>query len=78
MAKAEKTTAEASTLDTEQDRYPEIRQALRRILESAEVGTGQVERLEVFFHASGDATYRYWAPRAEESEGGYIPPEDLS
>jgi hypothetical protein len=48
---------------------------MRRIIESADLPDTPIERLEVNFLASGDATYRFWLPRAEDSEGGYIPPE---
>lgn len=48
--------------------------ALRRILEDADFDDVPIERLEVYCHASGDVTYRFWYPRAEESEGGWLPP----
>jgi hypothetical protein len=75
MANPGKSAGVPSTLDTDSDRYPTFNRAMRRILEHAELPETPIERLEVNFLASGDATYRYWEPRAEESDGGYIPPE---
>jgi hypothetical protein len=45
---------------------------MRRILQEAEIEDVPIERLEVNFLASGEVTYRYWAPRAEEPEGGAL------
>lgn len=56
------------------DRYPEFNQAMRRIIQEADIPDGPIERVEVTFLASGEATYRVWQARAEESEGGYLPP----
>jgi hypothetical protein len=66
--------AQEETFDALRDRHEDFRSALQRILAEGNIEEGPVERLEVFIHASGDLTYRYWAPRAEESEGGYLPP----
>lgn len=55
------------------DRYPNIYDLLRALEESGELPNGPVERLEITCLASGEATYRMWEPRAEESEGGYLP-----
>ena len=57
------------------DRYPNFDKAMRRIMRDAELPSGPIERLEVTFLASGEATYRVWAARAEEPDGGYLPPE---
>jgi hypothetical protein len=64
----------ASTVDTDADRYPSTVEGLRRVIRDAELPEGGIERLEVRFLASGEATYRVWLPRAEEPEGGYLPP----
>lgn len=64
------------TTDTDTDRYPTLAQILSRILDDSDLLDLRVERLEVTLFASGEATYRVWAPRAEESDGGYYgPPE---
>lgn len=75
MAKLAGTTEQEAPFDPDVDRHPDFNRAMRRILQEADIPDGPIERLEVFFHASGDATYRIWAPRAEDSEGGYLPPE---
>jgi hypothetical protein len=72
-----KETKEAKPkVDTDTDRYPNAVDAMRRIIQTADLPEGPVERIEVTFLAGGDATYRVWAARAVESEGGYIPPPD--
>ena len=47
---------------------------MQRILKEAELPEGTIERLEVTFLASGEGTYRVWPARAEDPEGGYLPP----
>jgi hypothetical protein len=66
--------SEEGTFDHNVDRYPEFGPAMRRIVAEAEIPDGPIERIEVTFLADGSATYRVWAPRADESDGGYIPP----
>lgn len=61
-------------LDHNVDRYPTFVQGIRRILQEGDFEDIPIDRLEVRFLASGEATYRYWAPRAEDAEGGYLPP----
>lgn len=61
--------------DSDVDHHPTFTRALRRILQESEIEDEPIERLEVFIHASGELTYRYWRPRAEESDGGYLPRE---
>jgi hypothetical protein len=56
------------------DRYPPLTKVLQTIIGQADLPEGPVERLEVHVFASGDATYRVWEPRADESEGGYLEP----
>ena len=76
MAKAGK-EAQAQ-VDTDQDRYPNLKQCLQQIGNSTEFADRSVERLEFHFFANGEATYRFWEPRALEPEGGYIPGPDHS
>lgn len=54
------------------DRYPTLDQVISAIQSWEDFPTGQVERIEVFLHASGEATWRVWTPRAEEPLGGYV------
>jgi hypothetical protein len=59
-------------VDTDVDRYPRFSETLSRILEDEDISQMQVERIEINLFASGDATYRVWAPKAEDPEGGYL------
>jgi hypothetical protein len=59
-------------VDTDSDRYPDIADVLAAMQEDEEIQQGPVERIEVSCLANGDATYRVWAPRAEEAVGGFI------
>ena len=70
---AKQTQSKNQETDTDTDRYPEVKEALNRILSDAELPKGPVERIEVTFLASGEATYRVWQARAEEPDGGYLP-----
>lgn len=54
------------------DRYPNLSQVLTRIQQEPEIPKEGVERVEVTCLASGEATYRVWAARAEEPVGGYL------
>jgi hypothetical protein len=74
----ENRSVDRQTVDTERDRFPDLIDVINAIVE-ADVGEETpVERLEVFCHASGEATYRYWTPRAEFPEVGYFPAEKLN
>lgn len=70
----------ATPADTEQpgDNYPDLMETLHLLPEQEDFPTGQVERVEVYLRASGDATWRVWTPRADEPIGGYISPDDFS
>lgn len=58
--------------DADVDRFPNLKQILSELAGSDGVPDVPIERLELTTLANGDATYRYWEPRAEESEGGFI------
>jgi len=60
--------------DHNKDRYPDAKKALARIQQEGNLPRGGVERLEVSFFADGALTYRVWEARAEEPDGGYLPP----
>jgi hypothetical protein len=68
---------QSAKINTDQDRHPNFAATLRAILARPDLPEGPIERLEVFCHASGEATYRVWQPRAEDSEGGYLSQDDL-
>lgn len=72
---AEQPLGQGPVKNPDQDHHMTFTRALRRILQEAPIENESIERLEVFIHASGDLTYRYWFPRAEDSEGGWLPPE---
>jgi hypothetical protein len=59
------------SVDHNVDRYPTLMQVCSRILDESELLESQVERVEINLFASGDATYRVFAPRSEEPEGGH-------
>jgi hypothetical protein len=65
-------------MDTDADRYPALEGVLRAVLASPEIPSGPIERVEVNCLASGEATWRVWTPKADEPEGGYFAPGDLS
>lgn len=73
MTKVSRSDEGTGQVDTDTDRYPNLTNALRAMVAEADRIDGPVERLELNFFANGDCTYRAWPPRAEESQGGYIP-----
>ena len=66
--------AKAESIDHNEDRYPDFMDAVNGMIENVDIPDGPIERLELTFLASGEATYRVWPARAEEPIGGYIPP----
>jgi hypothetical protein len=62
-----------SNVDTDQDRYPTLGRVLSLISEDIDFEGVRVQRVEITCLANGDATYRWWRPRAEEPEGGFFP-----
>jgi hypothetical protein len=70
---AKDTASKQGTIDTDADRYPDVSTVLSTVGQRLPSGFTHVERLEVTCLANGDATYRVWAPRAEEPETGFIP-----
>lgn len=65
---------QASEIDTDADRFPTATSGLRRLIQEGSLPDGPVERLEVRWLANGEGVYRVWPARAEEPEGGYVPP----
>jgi hypothetical protein len=60
-------------IDTDADRYPSLTSVLNKVQHRMPSELVHIERLEVTCLANGDATFRVWAPRAEEPETGFIP-----
>jgi hypothetical protein len=58
--------------DRNSDNYPTAKAGLSRLVDEGYFESTHIDRLEVHFLANGEVTYRYWAPRAEESEGGVL------
>jgi len=73
---AAKGTKDAATNDTDRDRHLTFRKLVHRVTSEGEIPDVAVERLEVVAFASGECTYRYWLPRSDEPEGGYLPPPE--
>lgn len=71
---ARKPDQQQAEIDPNVDRYPNFVQGMRRILQEADIDDRPIERLEVTFLASGEATYRVWEPRSDDYEGGYLGP----
>jgi len=59
-------------VDPNTDRYPNIYDVLAAVAADIETEDPHVERIEVTCLANGESTYRFWLPRAEESEGNVL------
>lgn len=66
--------SEREKVDHNQDRYPDFTTALTRIRDETETPDASVQKIEINFFADGSATYRFWAGREEEAQGGVISP----
>jgi hypothetical protein len=64
--------------DHNEDRFPTLTRVLQALPNQEDFPEGQVQRVQIELHASGDATYRVWEPRADEPASGYIAAEELS
>ena len=60
------------------DNYADLASIIPAVLDHSEFPDGPVERLEINCHATGEVTYRVWAPRAEEATGGYLNADQAS
>lgn len=78
MAARKTDQVNVSDLETDADRHASVLKALQKLREQEDFPETGVERLEVYFHASGEVTWRAWEPRADEPVGGYIAPSELS
>lgn len=58
-------------VDPETDRYPTFDQAIKAVKEHDDFPDGPVERVEIVCHASGEASWRIYTPRAEEPRIGF-------
>lgn len=61
----------------DEDRHPRLDKVMARITATLGATDVVIERLEIFANASGDASFRYWPPRSEEPEVGYLTVEEL-
>jgi hypothetical protein len=68
--------AKQQETDFNSDRYPDVYNVLRRILQNEPFPKGPIERLEVTTLANGEANWRVTPARAEVTEGGHLPPID--
>lgn len=71
MAKRRQSPPEDAPAD--RDPYPTVRKGIHRVLNEGNIPDVEIEFFECTFLASGEATYRYRTPRAEETDGGYLP-----
>lgn len=71
MAKRRQGTASEGAATGE--KYPTVRKGISRILEEGTVPDVQIEFFECTFLANGEATYRWREPRAQETDGGFLP-----
>jgi hypothetical protein len=61
-----------------EDRFRPLPDALEDLLQAEDFPHGQVERFELYFHASGEVSWRVWTPRAEYPDGGILVAPDSS
>ena len=73
---AKESTKADRKVDFNSDRYPTAQEGLRRVLDEGDWAKITVDRIEVRFQANGEGTYRYWSPRAEEPEMGFLPSQE--
>jgi hypothetical protein len=65
--------AAAGSVNTDEDRYLTLTQALARINSEIASGGVTVDRVEITCLANGEANCRWWTPRSEEAEFVHIP-----
>lgn len=70
---ARNTSERPNEVDTDADRYPTVKQGLRKLLEADDLDDTILDRLDVRFLANGEVTCRTWEPRAEEFRVVFIP-----
>jgi len=70
---AERGRVGSEAIDTDADRYPSLEHVVAALLADENIPQTAIEKVEITCLASGEATYRVWAARAEEPEGGYLP-----
>lgn len=67
-----------SKVDHNTDRFPTLKEGLRRILGDDTVEDITIDRLDVRYQANGEVAFRYWEPRAEEPNVGFLPDPRVS
>lgn len=70
---AKEGTQDQVSIDTDADRYPTIKDGLRKLLHSPDLENLTVDRLDVRFLANGDVTCRMWEPRADDFLVVFVP-----
>ena len=75
---AKETQKAPAKVDHNRDRYPELRDAISRFLDSGNLPDGPVERVELTFLANGEGNCRVWPARAEEPDSVFLPDPQLS
>lgn len=73
----QQTNGNDSGVDYDSDRYPDLAGVLAWIRDDEELNSSAVEKVEITLFASGEATFRVWAPREVEPQIGHIPASDL-
>jgi hypothetical protein len=59
-----------ATLDTDQDRYPDMREVVQRVTKESSFPEGDIDRIEVTALSNGEATWRVWPAKSDEPVGG--------
>lgn len=57
-------------IDTDQDRYPDMRGLVQRVTSEPNFPDGDIDRIEITALGNGDATWRVWPAKSEEPVGG--------
>jgi hypothetical protein len=65
--------AAAGGVNTDEDRYPTVRQALHKVGQALPDEAVTVDRLELHVLANGEVNCKWWRPRSEEAEFVHIP-----
>jgi hypothetical protein len=56
------------------DRFPNLKDALQRVIDSKDVENIPVDHVDIKLRANGELTFSYWEPRTEDPLAGSIPP----
>lgn len=70
---AQKGKEDQAVKNADADRYPSMEKVIAKVFEDPEYPKGDVDRIEVYAQASGEASYRVYPARSEEPVIGYLP-----